>query len=88
MSWSARIHHTEDGLAITFAEPLSRLTMTPSVAQHFARLLAAEAAKPCTPYSPAIPASSSRRSAGNTQTVHAAHALQCDCDTCLNGDES
>ena len=43
MSWSARIEHVEGGLAISFAEPLSRPTMTNDTAAHFASLLAVEA---------------------------------------------
>ncbi|HVY26962.1 MAG TPA: hypothetical protein VHB79_10430 [Polyangiaceae bacterium] len=43
MSWSARIEHVDGGLAIQFAEPLSRLQMTNDVAAHFAALIAIEA---------------------------------------------
>ncbi len=43
MSWGARIEHTAGGLAITFAQPLSRLDMSADVAAHFASLIAIEA---------------------------------------------
>lgn len=43
MSWSARLTYTSTGLAIVFAGPVSRLDMTPDVAQHFASLIAIEA---------------------------------------------
>jgi hypothetical protein len=88
MSWSARLTHTTTGLAIVFAGPVSRLDMTPDVAAHFARLLAAEAAAP------------QRATEGDRQTaapdrflpeilpirVIDRHPICCDCDGCLNGD--
>ena len=43
MSWAAHIIHTDGGLAIQFAEPTTRLDMTPDVAAHLASLLAVEA---------------------------------------------
>lgn len=43
MSWSAHLQHTPTGLALTFAEPVSRLDMTADVAAHLASLLAVEA---------------------------------------------
>jgi hypothetical protein len=64
MSWSARLTHTTTGLAIVFAGPVSRLDLTPDVAAHFARLLAAEAAS-APPLSPMIAAISPRRGIEN-----------------------
>lgn len=44
MTRSAHITHTPTGLALTFAEPVTRLDMAPDVAAHLASLLAVEAA--------------------------------------------
>jgi hypothetical protein len=83
VSWSAYLQHTDTGLAIVFAGPVSRLDMAPDVAQHLASLLAVEAR---------------HRLAGVVRTLRAElpstsavrmrepHALCCDCDNCLNGD--
>ncbi len=43
MSFSAHLTHTPTGIAITFAAPVSRLDLDPSVAAHLASLLAIEA---------------------------------------------
>ncbi len=76
MSWSAHLQHTEAGLALTFAAPISRLDMAPDVAAHLASLLAVEAR---------------HRMRGvvvelaRPVPVKSGHPLCCDCDTCLNG---
>lgn len=89
MSWSARLTHTTTGLAIVFAGPVSRLDMTPDVAAHFARLLAAEASLgvigtlEAEKGSHAVVRESQKQlHVGSTD----AHPLCCDCDACLNGD--
>jgi hypothetical protein len=84
MSWSAHLTHTATGLAITFAQPVARIDLTPDVAEHFASLIAIEARA---------------RVAGVVSTLRTeesqkqlyirsadAHPLCCDCDNCLNGD--
>ena len=43
MTFHAHLQHTETGLAIVFAGPVSRLDMAPDVAAHLASLLAIEA---------------------------------------------
>lgn len=43
MTWPVHLQHTEAGLALTFAAPISRLDMAPDVAAHLASLLAVEA---------------------------------------------
>ncbi len=80
MTWSARIEHTPAGLALTFGAPTSRLDMAPDVAQHLASLLAVEARHRLADYSGA-------RAENACASVEptSAHALQCDCDDCLNG---
>lgn len=80
MTWSAHLQRTETGLAIVFAGPVSRLDLTPHVAEHFASLIAIEARS---------------RLLGVVRTLEAekplyvhtadAHPLSCDCDSCLNG---
>lgn len=94
MSWSARIEHVDGGLAIQFAEPLSRLTMTSDTAAHFASLLAIEARHQMAGLVRTL--DGDRRTASTASlvpavlpfTVIGAHALCCDCDPCLNGDPS
>jgi hypothetical protein len=82
LSWSARIAHTSTGLAIVFAGPVSRLDFTPDVADHFARLLAAEARTAGLGSTLEI----SRSETTKTQeSVVFQHPLCCDCDSCLNG---
>jgi hypothetical protein len=81
VSWSAHLQHTETGLAIVFAGPVSRLDLTPDVAEHFASLIAIEAR---------------HRLAGVVRTLEAkktlcirsadVHPIFCTCDPCLNGD--
>lgn len=43
MTWHAHLQHTDTGLALTFAQPVTRLDMTADVAAHLASLLAIEA---------------------------------------------
>ena len=83
MSWSARIEHVDGGLAIQFAEPLSRLTMTSDVAAHFASLLAIEARHRLVGVVRTLEAENKQ----NGVTVDDDdHVLMCTCDSCLNGD--
>ena len=95
MTWSAHLQHTETGLALTFAEPTSRLDMSADVASHLASLLAVEARHRLAGVVRTLGAENSQLYVGQT-LAHAenactsavrtsAHALQCDCDGCLNG---
>jgi len=84
MSWQARIEHTPAGLALTFGAPTSRLDMAPDVAQHLASLLAVEARHRMRGV---VGALVEQPNPNDIQLIAAggAHALQCDCDFCLNG---
>jgi hypothetical protein len=93
VSWAAHIEHTAGGLAITFAEPLSRLDMTADVAAHLASLLAVEARQRMTGVvrtleaengSHAVERSQKRLYIGSADT--SSHPLCCDRDPCLNGE--
>ena len=99
MSWSAHLTHTPTGLAIVFAGPVSRLDLTPDVAEHFASLIAIEARAHLTGVVRTLEAqnldvSPSRhraamRIAGNSNAPHGdahIHPNCCDCEKCLNGD--
>lgn len=79
MTWSAHLTHTETGLAITFAAPVSRLDLTPDVAEHFASLIAIEARARVAGVVRSLVA------AFPTERDSSRHPLCCDCDECLNG---
>lgn len=78
MSWSAHLQHTETGLAIVFAGPVSRLDLTPDVAEHFASLIAIEARARVAGVVRALGAEPAAGSA------RATHPLCCHCEECLN----
>ncbi len=82
MTWSARIEHTPAGLALTFGAPLSRLDMAPDVAEHLASLLAVEARHRLAGVVRTLGVENACASVQPTSD----HALQCDCEICLNGD--
>jgi hypothetical protein len=103
MTWHAHLQHTGTGLALTFAEPVSRLDMTPEVAQHLASLLAVEARQRLLGVVRTLEAKNSQLYVGDS-VVHTlktsvrensqlyvgqsmAHPHFCDCDECLNGDD-
>lgn len=86
MSWSAHLQHTETGLAIVFAGPVSRLDMDPATAAHLASLLAIEARHRML----GVVAVLNTERLENKQLYveqSLAHPLCCDCDPCLNGDD-
>jgi hypothetical protein len=85
MSWQARIEHTPAGLALTFASPLSRLDMAPDVVAHLASVLAVEARHRLQGVVRALEAENGSHA---VLIPTSAHALQCDCDFCLNGDHN
>lgn len=97
MSWSAHLQHTDTGLAIVFAGPVSRLDLTPDVAEHFASLIAIEARQRMLCVVAAVAKTEELRGSGRwgqnlngselRATVEQTHALCCDCDPCLNGDQ-
>jgi hypothetical protein len=81
VSWSAHLTHTATGLAITFAQPVARIDLTPDVAEHFASLIAIEARH-------RLPGVVHTLEAENNQNcVTQGHVLCCDCDNCLTGDD-
>ena len=82
MSWSAHLQHTDTGLAIVFAGPVSRLDLAPDVAAHLARLLAVEARHHVAGVVRTLKAENNGASVERTL----AHPLCCDCEPCLNGD--
>ena len=86
MSWSARIEHTPAGLALTFGAPLSRLDMTADVAQHLASLLAVEARHRLAGVVAGLNPVRAENACTSVEPT-SAHALQCDCSACLNGDQ-
>lgn len=83
MTWQAPPHHTETGLAITFAQRVSRLDLTPDVAEHFASLIAIEPTSACSAWW----ARSSLKKGYRALFVRDVHSLCCDCDACLSGEE-
>lgn len=93
MTWSARIEHTPDGLALTFGAPLSRLDMSNDVAAHLASLLAVEARQQVLGVVRTLTAENGSTSALRRESQKQlyigttdAHPLCCDCETYLNGD--
>jgi hypothetical protein len=77
VSFHAHLQHTETGLAIVFAGPVSRLDMAPDVATHLASLLAIEARHRML----GVVAELTR-----PVELVTTHPNCCDCDCCLNGD--
>jgi hypothetical protein len=78
MSFHAHLQHTETGLAIVFAGPVSRLDMAPDVAAHLASLLAVEARHRMRGVVAELAA---------PRALAAHHCLQCDCDSCIHGEK-
>lgn len=83
MSWSAHLMHTETGLAILFAGPVSRLDLTPEGAEHFASLIAIEARARVA----GVVRTLSGENGSRAVELREQHALCCDDDCCLKGDE-
>jgi hypothetical protein len=92
MTWNAHLTHTPTGLALTFAEPISRLDMTPDVAEHLASLIAVEARHAMRGVLSTLEAESGSRAVvqrGSQKRLYIcttdAHPLCCDCLNCMNG---
>lgn len=83
MSWSAHLQHTDTGLAIVFAGPVSRLDLTPDVAEHFASLIAIEARARVAGVVRQLELEASRP----VELAGDVHPIFCNCDGCLNGDD-
>lgn len=88
MTFSARIEHTAGGLAITFAEPLTRLDMSADVAAHLAGLLAVEARQHRGAGSSVFVPHTEESQKRLYVTTGNVHPLCCDCEPCLNGDRN
>lgn len=82
MSWSAHLQHTPEGLALCFREPVSRLDMSPEVAEHLASLLAVEARHRMRSV---VAALDSELLENKQFRVGDSHPLCCDCLDCMNG---
>jgi len=85
VSWAAHLQHTETGLAIVFAGPVSRLDLTPEVAEHFASLIAIEARHRLRGIVSAVENIQNLNDSALRHAARQSHPLCCDCDTCLNG---
>jgi hypothetical protein len=92
VTWQAHLQHTDTGLAIVFAGPVSRLDLAPDVAAHLASLLAIEARHRLAGVVLSLETDRPSRhsvpfSAENDPVAPLdGHPLCCDCDDCLNGD--
>jgi hypothetical protein len=82
MTWHAHLTHTPTGLALTFAEPISRLDMTPDVAEHLASLLAVEARHVLLRVVGKLEAENGSRA---VVVSNDGHARFCVCLACTNG---